>query len=114
MGKKSPQVIPRIQAITPKLKIQAVLSAADFSLFFKTSPISIPNKPVATAGRVLNMPSGSQVVDDFQVWFSVRINLSIHAARLVSFSRFGAPNPGTGTKVISIQYTTRILVMIIN
>src|SRR6476661_1967015 len=65
-------------------------------------------------GMVDKIPSGSQVLADFHKCASVRIVRSNHAPRFVSFSRFGYPTPGTGTKFMSSQYTKSKAIMIRN
>ncbi|MNE69168.1 hypothetical protein D3C80_1648750 [compost metagenome] len=66
----------------------------------------IPKIPVPMAGKVLKIPSGSQVLEDAHKC-PFRSVSSIQAARLVPLSKLAGPNPGTGTKAIKSQYPTK-------
>ncbi len=63
----------------------------------------IPKIPVPMAGKVLKIPSGSQVLDEAHKCPFKSVS-SIQAAKLVPLSKLAGPNPGTGTKAITSQY----------
>ncbi|MNF42856.1 hypothetical protein D3C84_239240 [compost metagenome] len=65
--------------------------------------MNIPMIPVAMAGIALRIPSGSQVLVTSHIC-PFNTTLSIQAAKLVPFSKFEIPIPGTGISVIIPQY----------
>src|SRR6478735_3563148 len=69
------------------VKSHATFSASVLSVCFKVAPTIIPYKQVATAGNVLNTPSGSHVFVPLHMWLGVRTILSNHAARFLPGSR---------------------------
>src|SRR3546814_10060451 len=99
MGKNRSHARPPRMPEMPKMNIQATLFPASSS-FFIHKPHKIPPRAVATAEMVLQIPSGSQVLDDFHKWVVVSKERSIQAPSLVSGSKLGTPVPGTGTTVI--------------
>ena len=108
IGKKRSQINPKTTANIPIENIHEIFTLSSRSLRLSQVPIRTPKRPVATAGKVLRIPSGSQVLTDFHRCASVSIVRSSHAPKLVSFSRFAYPIPGTGTNVMSAQYAIRI------
>src|SRR6201989_586604 len=80
------------------VKSQATLFSAVRSVLCIHVPVNIPNRQVAMDGMVLNMPSGSKVLDPDHIWLVVSTVLSSHAARLVDGSRLEGPIPGIGMK----------------
>src|SRR3546814_17886654 len=98
MGKNRSHARPPRMPEMPKMNIQATLFPASYS-FFIHKPHKIPHRAVATAGMVLQIPSGSQVLDDFHKWVVVSKVRSIQAPSLVSVSKLGTPIPQNGKQV---------------
>src|SRR3546814_19634259 len=70
MGKNRSHARPPRMPEMPKMNIQATLFPASSS-FFIHKPHKTPPRAVATAGMVLQIPSGSPVLDDFHTWVVV-------------------------------------------
>ena len=102
MGNTPSQASPSSTPAAPPASIPAALRAGDRA-DRSQRPASTPSSTVATAGRVLGSPSGSQVPDDFHRCAVPSTARSTYAARLESGARLPAPYPGTGTRFIAAQ-----------